>query len=213
MWTTILFDLDGTLTDSAPGITRAAARALAHFGIREEPENLLHFIGPPLNESLPEYYGFTPEQTAEAVAVFREYFNETGWLENAPYPGVEDLLRSLRAAGPHMLVATSKPEEQAVRILMHFGLARYFDYICGAPPGSEDGASKALVLRRALRCADCPSRAVMVGDRRYDVAGARANGLPCVGALYGYGSREELERAGADFIVESVGDLKQLLLS
>ena len=93
MWKTILFDLDGTLTDSAPGITNAVAHALAHFGIHEEPRNLLKFIGPPLNESLPEFYDFTPEQTAEAVRVFREYFVEKGWCENAPYPGIGKLLQ------------------------------------------------------------------------------------------------------------------------
>ena len=127
MWKTILFDLDGTLTDSAPGITNAVAHALAHFGIHEEPRNLLKFIGPPLNESLPEFYDFTPEQTAEAVRVFREYFVEKGWCENAPYPGIGKLLQDLRAAGLRLMVATSKPEVQAVRILNHFGLAEYFD--------------------------------------------------------------------------------------
>ncbi len=134
MWKTVLFDLDGTLTDSAPGITNSLARALAHFGIREEPGNLLKFIGPPLNQSLPEYYGFTPEQTAKAVAVFREHFVEKGWLENAPYPGVAALLRELKEAGLQLMVATSKPEVQAVRVLKHFGLAEYFEHICGAPP-------------------------------------------------------------------------------
>ena len=125
MWKTVLFDLDGTLTDSAPGITNSLTRALAHFGIREEPANLLKFIGPPLNESLPEYYGFTPEQTVKAVEVFRGYFVEKGWLENAPYPGVAELLRELKEAGLQLMVATSKPEVQALRVLKHFGLAEY----------------------------------------------------------------------------------------
>ena len=213
MWKTILFDLDGTLTDSAPGITNSVAHALAHFGIHEEPGNLLKFIGPPLNESLPEFYGFTPEQTTEAVVVFREYFVEKGWCENAPYPGIADLLRDLRAAGKQLMVATSKPEVQAVRILKHFGLAEYFDYICGAPPGNEDGARKSAVILRALEWAEDVSQAVMVGDRRHDVAGAAEAGLPCVGVLYGYGGREELEKAGAAFIAEDMAALKRLLLS
>lgn len=212
MWKTVLFDLDGTLTDSAPGITNSVSRALAHFGIEEKPENLLRFIGPPLNESLPEYYGFTPEQTVKAVEVFREYFVEKGWLENAPYPGIPELLGDLKAGGLQLMVATSKPEVQAVRILKHFGLAEYFDYICGAPAGNEDGARKASVIREALRRAEDPSSVVMVGDRRHDVEGAGENGLPCIGVLYGYGSREELSGAGASFIAEDLIALKKLLL-
>ena len=212
MWKTVLFDLDGTLTDSAPGITNAVSRALAHFGIEEKPEDLLRFIGPPLNESLPEYYGFTPEQTVKAVEVFREYFVEKGWLENAPYPGIPELLRDLKAGGLQLMVATSKPEVQAVRILKHFGLAEYFDAICGAPAGNEDGARKASVIREALRRAEDPSSVVMVGDRRHDVEGAGENGIPCIGVLYGYGSREELEGAGASFIAENLEALKNLLL-
>ena len=212
MWKTVLFDLDGTLTDSAPGITNSLARALAHFGIREEPKNLLKFIGPPLNESLPEYYGFTPEQTAKAVAVFREHFVEKGWLENAPYPGVAALLRELKEAGLQLMVATSKPEVQAVRVLKHFGLAEYFEHICGAPLGNEDGARKADVVHRALGYAEDASSVVMVGDRRHDVEGARENGIPCIGVLYGYGSREELAVAGASFLAEDAAALKKLLL-
>ncbi len=212
MWKTILFDLDGTLTDSAPGITNAVSRALAHFGIAEKPENLLKFIGPPLNESLPEYYGFTPEQTVKAVGVFREYFMEKGWLENAPYPGIGKLLQDLKAAGLQLMVATSKPEVQAVRILQHFGLAMYFDRICGAPLGNEDGARKASVVRAALSYVKDASSVVMVGDRWHDVTGAHENGLPCIGVLYGYGGREELQNADAEFLAEDLAALKHLLL-
>ena len=212
MWKTVLFDLDGTLTDSAPGITNSLARALAHFGIREEPATLLKFIGPPLNESLPEYYGFTPEQTVKAVEGFRGYFVEKGWLENAPYPGVAELLRELKEAGLQLMVATSKPEVQALRVLKHFGLAEYFEHICGAPLGNEDGARKADVVHRALGYAEDASSVVMVGDRRHDVEGARENGIPCIGVLYGYGSREELAVAGASFIAEDLVGLKKLLL-
>ncbi|MBD5155087.1 MAG: HAD family hydrolase [Oscillibacter sp.] len=213
MWKTILFDLDGTLTDSAPGITNSVSYALAHFGIHEEPENLLKFIGPPLNESLAEFYGFSPERTTEAITVFREYFVEKGWCENAPYPGVAELLRDLQAAGKQLMVATSKPEVQAVRILKHFGLAQYFDHICGAPPDNEEGAKKSSIIRRALEWAEDLSQTVMVGDRRHDVAGARETGLPCIGVLYGYGGREELEKAGAAFIAEDMDQLRELLLN
>ena len=213
MWKTILFDLDGTLTDSAPGITNSVAYALAYFGIHEEPKNLLKFVGPPLNESMAEFYGFSPEQTAEAITVFREYFVEKGWCENAPYPGVGELLRDLKNAGLRLMVATSKPEVQAVRILKHFGLAEYFEQICGAPQGNEDGARKSSVIRRALSyVSDDTASVVMVGDRRHDVEGAHEAGLPCVGVLFGYGGREELESAGAEFIAEDMAALKRLLL-
>ncbi len=211
MWNTILFDLDGTLTDSQVGITNSVAHALAHFGIHAESKDLLKFIGPPLSESLPEFYGFTPEQTKKAIEVFREYFIEKGWIENAPYPGIAGLLRDLKAAEGQLMVATSKPEVQAVRILKHFGLAEYFDHICGAPIGNEDGARKSSVIRRALEWAGDLSRTVMVGDRRHDVAGAHEAGLPCIGVLYGYGGREELEEAGAEFIAEDMDGLRKLL--
>ncbi|MDE7219317.1 MAG: HAD family hydrolase [Oscillospiraceae bacterium] len=212
MWRTVLFDLDGTLTDSAPGITNSVAHALAHFGIHAEPKELIKFIGPPLNESLPEFYGFSPEQTAEAVTVFREYFMEKGWLENAPYPGIGALLSELKAAGLRLMVATSKPEVQAVRVLEHFELADHFERICGAPAGNEDGARKSAVIRTALRYAEDLSNVVMVGDRRHDVEGAHEAGIPCIGVLYGYGGREELEQAGAAFIAEDMAALKEMLL-
>ena len=213
MWKTVLFDVDGTLTDSAPGITNSVAYALAHYGIHEDPKNLMQFVGPPLTDSLRDLYGFDLEKRTEAVAFFREYFNEKGWLENAPYPGIGDLLRDLKDAGLTLMVATSKPEVQAVRILKHFGLAQYFDQICGAPLGSEEGAKKSAVIRKALGFVDDPSQAVMVGDRRHDVAGATETGLPCIGVLYGYGGREELETAGAAYIAADMAELKKLLLT
>ena len=212
MWKTILFDLDGTLTDSAPGITNSIARALAYFGVQEKPENLLKCIGPPLNESLPAFFGFTPEQTAQAVEVFREYFVEKGWLENAPYLGIGKLLQDLKAAGLRLMVATSKPEVQAVRVLEHFGLAQYFERIFGAPAGNEDGARKAAVIRRALSYVKDHASVVMVGDRWHDVTGAHEVGVPCIGVLYGYGSRKEFEDAGAEFIAEDLAALRHLLL-
>lgn len=212
MWDTVLFDLDGTLTDSEEGIVNSIAYALSYFGVRKERAELKKFIGPLLVESLPEYCGFNREQTEEATVRFREYFEERGWLENAPYPGVEDMLRDLRGAGLGLMVATSKPEAQAVRILEHFGLAAYFTHICGAPQSTGDGARKSSVIRRALSYAG-PGTAVMVGDRRHDVAGAHETGLECIGVLYGYGGREELEQAGAEYIAEDFNALRRLLLS
>ena len=210
-----MFDLDGTLTDPKEGITKAVAIALNRFGIREEPGNLTHFIGPPLDESFPEFYGFDREQVAVATETFREYYVRQGWLENVPYPGMAELLQDLQAAGKRLLVATSKPEVTAVRVLEHFGMAQYFDRICGAPLDNQEGARKANVIRSALDWAGPgwdAGNTVMVGDRRHDVAGAHEVGLPCVGVLYGYGNRAEHEKAGAEFIVEDIPALRQLLL-
>ena len=214
-WNTILFDLDGTLTDPAEGITKAVEAALNHYGITVADRAALHkFIGPPLDESFPEFYGFDAARTAEATEVFRAYFDRQGWRENIPYPGVEDMLRDLRAAGKRLLVATSKPEVFALRIMEHFGLARYFDHICGAPMGNQEGAKKAAVIRDALRRAGVEdlSTAVMVGDRRHDIDGARQAGLEAVGVLWGYGDLQELEASHPVHIVESFDGLKRVLI-
>ena len=214
-WNTILFDLDGTLTDPAEGITKAVEAALNHYGITVADRAALHkFIGPPLDESFPEFYGFDAARTAEATEVFRAYFDRQGWRENIPYPGVEDMLRDLRAAGKRLLVATSKPEVFALRIMEHFGLAQYFDHICGAPMDNQEGAKKAAVIRGALRRAGVEdlSTAVMVGDRRHDIDGARQAGLEAVGVLWGYGDLQELEASHPVHIVESFDELKRVLI-
>lgn len=214
-WNTILFDLDGTLTDPAEGITKAVEAALNHYGITVADRAALHkFIGPPLDESFPEFYGFDAARTAEATEVFRAYFDRQGWRENIPYPGVEDMLRDLRAAGKRLLVATSKPEVFALRIMEHFGLARYFDHICGAPMDNQEGAKKAAVIRDALRRAGVEdlSTAVMVGDRRHDIDGARQAGLEAVGVLWGYGGLQELEASHPVHIVENFDGLKRVLI-
>ena len=214
-WNTILFDLDGTLTDPAEGITKAVEAALNHYSIAVEDRSTLHkFIGPPLDESFPEFYGFDAARTAEATEVFRAYFDRQGWRENIPYPGVEDMLRDLRAAGKRLLVATSKPEVFALRIMEHFGLARYFDHICGAPMDNQEGAKKAAVIRGALRRAGVEdlSTAVMVGDRRHDIDGARQAGLEAVGVLWGYGDLQELEASHPVDIFESFAGRKRVLV-
>ena len=214
-WNTILFDLDGTLTDPAEGITKAVEAALNHYGITVADRAALHkFIGPPLDESFPEFYGFDAARTAEATEVFRAYFDRQGWRENIPYPGVEDMLRDLRAAGKRLLVATSKPEVFALRIMEHFGLAQYFDHICGAPMDNQEGAKKAAVIRDSLRRAGVEdlSTAVMVGDRRHDIDGARQAGLEAVGVLWGYGDLQELEASHPVHIVESFDGLKKVLI-
>ena len=214
-WETILFDLDGTLTDPAEGITKAVEVALNHYGITVEDRSTLNkFIGPPLDESFPEFYGFNDEQVREATRVFREYFGRQGWAENIPYPGIDKLLRDLKAAGKKLIIATSKPEEFAVRIMNHFGLAQYMDVIAGASTDNQEGAKKANVIRKALQRAGVEdlSSVVMVGDRRHDVAGGHEVGMKVIGVLYGYGDRAEHEAAGADYIVEDIPSLEKLLL-
>ncbi len=214
-YNTILFDLDGTLTDPKEGITKSVAYALQHFGIQvEDLDSLTRYIGPPLAVSFPEYHGISEADTPTAVAKYRERFSDVGWAENLVYDGIEQLLIALKQAGKKLLVATSKPEVFAVRILEHFGLAGHFDLICGAPMHAPKGHGKADVIRDALERAGVNelSDAIMVGDRLHDVEGAHKIGLPCIGVLYGYGDREEMEQCHADYIAENVSALCAMLL-
>lgn len=209
----ILFDLDGTLTDSAEGIVNSVLYALEKRGIREQNrEKLLKFVGPPLEESFIKYYGMTRAEVAEMVPVYREYFNARGWQENRVYPGIPEMLAELRQEGKHLIVATSKPEPSSCRILEHFSLDSYFERICGS---TLDGkiTTKGQVIHSVLEQTGIEhlKEMVMVGDREHDVLGARENGIPCVGVLYGYGSRSELETAGARAICPDVASLPRIL--
>ena len=188
-WDTVLFDLDGTVTDSQEGIVNSVSYALKRLG-REvpSPDMLTTFVGPPLHESFPALCGMNEEETERAIREFRIYFERYGWAENAPYSGMAELLASLCAAGLRLVIATSKPEEFARRVLRHFELAQYFDDICGSRLEDKSSADKASVVRTALMRADVTGHAVMVGDRRHDIYGAHANGLEAIGVLYGYGS-------------------------
>lgn len=210
----ILFDLDGTLTDPMVGITRSVQHALRSYGIEEEDlKKLCPFIGPPLKDSFMKYYGFPEAQAEEAIEKYREYFRVTGIFENKVYDGIEDMLRELKARDSILLVATSKPEEFAMQILEHFHLSQYFDYVCGASM-DEKRVKKGEVIGYALKRAGIGQvdEAVMVGDREHDVIGAHENGMDCVGVLFGYGSREELEEAGAGETAGTVEELQEILL-
>lgn len=212
-WDILLFDLDGTLTDSGPGIMHAAKTALQSFGIDGLSEReLRYFVGPPLWESFGKY--LPEEQISAAIDRFREYYRVTGWLENEPYPGVRECLHALKAAGKRMYVATSKLESMARQVLTHFDLMQYFDGVCGGIADDPEAGKKVNVVRRALREAECTeySRAILSGDREYDIYGGHAAGIQTVGVLYGYGSREELESAGADALAETPEALLGLLL-
>jgi len=215
MWDVILFDLDGTVTDPKEGITKCAAFALSHFGIQvEDPDTLTFFIGPPLLDTFMEYYDMTEAQALEAIEFYRQRFADVGWVENVPYPHIADHLAQLKAAGKTLMIATSKPEDFAVKILEHFGLARYFDFICGVSK-DKPRQTKADVIRMALEKGNVTdlSRAVMVGDRKHDVLGAHEVGLKAIGVLYGYGDRKEHEDNRADYMIENLAQLTKLLLS
>lgn len=207
----VLFDLDGTLTESEPGILNCVQYAVEKMGFALPPrEELKKFIGPPLLSSFEDVCGMTGAQAEEALALFRERFNPIGWKENSVYPGIAPLLRTLKARGARVGLATSKPVDFARRIADYFGLSPYLDVIAAAPMKETHHASKKELIAQAL-----PKkyrRACMVGDRLFDVEGAHDNGIDAIGVTYGYGSREELEKAGADVIVETVEELTGCLL-
>ena len=211
----ILLDLDGTITNPAEGITKCFEYALNHFGIKVESRaELEQFIGPPLRKSFMDGFGFDEEKAELAVAKYRERFIPPGMFENVVYEGMEHALKTLKDAGKVLIVATSKPEHMAKKILVHFGLDVYFDDICG----SNDDASrneKDEVIRYALEKQGITdlSDVLMVGDRKFDVIGAAKCGLKCMGVLYGFGDREELEAAGAAYIAETVEDMARIIVS
>lgn len=211
----IFFDLDGTLTDSAEGITNSVAHVLDHYGISVEDKSSLNvFVGPPLVESFMKYYDFDHEKAKKSVGIYREYFEDKGMFENAVYPGIPELLAGLKKDGYQLCVATSKPEQYSVKILEHFGLAEYFEMIGGADM-NETRVHKGDVIRYVMesRGLTNPDEIVMVGDRENDMNGARQNHMEAVGILYGYGSHEELENAGAGHIAATVEELGKVLRS
>lgn len=213
MYNTILFDLDGTLTDSGRGITNSVAYALTEFGIKfQSKEELRCFIGPPLIKMFMQVYGTSEEEARALVEKYREYYTVNGIFENDLYEGIEELLSALFADGKKLILATSKPEHFAIKILEHFKIAKYFSHICGATM-DEKRTEKDAVVGYALQCAGISdvSDVVMIGDREYDILGAKVFRMDSIGVLYGYGSREELESAGATYIVETVKDILEIV--
>ena len=206
----ILFDLDGTLTDSGEGIINCAALALNHFGLTvPDRETMRVFVGPPLDETFIKF-GVPADKTGEAIAVYRSRYTTVGKFENIPYPGVEKMLQALKANGHRLYVATSKPERMSVEILEHFDLANYFDLICGA---TLDGtrSKKADIITYLLTKAGGADHAIMVGDTSYDVIGAKAHGMPAIGVSWGYGKVADMESAGAIAIAHTMDELLLLL--
>lgn len=212
-YTTILFDLDGTLTDPKLGITRAVQYALRHFGIHVDNLDLLEpFIGPPLADSFQEFYGFSKEKADEAIEVFREYFRDKGIFENEVYPGIPEMLQELQESGHILIIATSKPTEFAKRILTYFNLDQYFNFIAGSTFDQSRSAKAEVIAYIREEHGFNPAATVMVGDRKHDLIGARLEGLPAIGVSYGYGSIEELERESPLAIAHSPLELASLLM-
>lgn len=213
MFDTVLFDLDGTVSDPYEGITKAIAYALERFGISvTDRRTLVDFIGPPLYDSFTARYGFTFEQAEQAVDYYREYYADKGVYENVVYPGIAELIKELKRRGKCVALATSKPEKFARQIIDRYELTEYFDYIAGATLDTTR-IKKADVIAYALENLGSPdtSRAIMVGDRKHDIIGGKAVGIKTLGVLYGFGSREELTEAKADYIVATPAEILDIV--
>lgn len=208
-----LMDLDGTITDPKVGITKAVAYALKQYGINiENLDSLLKFIGPPLTESFQQYYGFSETNSKEAVLKYREYYVPYGIYENQLYDGMEHMLKSVVEHGGKIILATSKPQIFAEKILRHFHIDEYFELVAGSNMDLSR-YKKGEVIEYALRELSINSEdAIMIGDREHDIIGARENKLSSIGVTYGYGTRQELIDEEADFIAQNVSELEELML-
>ena len=225
-YTYLLFDLDGTISESAPGIIKAVRYGLAAVGVDEnDADNLNSFIGPPLNVQMKKLYHMSEEDIKIAVTKFRELYESGGIFDCNPYEGMGALLKDCQTAGYVVAVASSKPEPFVKRIIEKFGFTDSFTVICGSDIGDELNKrasvnQKARIIQKALSeleekgydRQELAKKTVMIGDTAYDVDGANETHLPCIGVTYGYGSREELEREGAAYIVDTVQELRDLLL-
>lgn len=207
---TILFDLDGTLTDSGEGIMNCATLALNHFNLPvPDRQSMRVIVGPPLRDSLINF-GVKEDQVTEALEIFRQRYTTVGKYENHPYDGIRELLQKLKAQGHRLYVATSKPEEMALDIMAKFELSQYFEMICGATL-DESRDTKDAVIAYLLDLNRDVKEAIMVGDTKYDVLGAKVHGIPTIGVSWGYGSVSEMEQAGAVAIAHSPEELFELL--
>ena len=209
MYDYLLFDLDGTVIDSGLGVTNSVMYALKKWGIEVEDRKKLYvFLGPPLVDSFSEHFGFSHEDSLKCVEYYREYYNEKGIFENIVYDGIVEVLVKAREMGKKTILATSKPEEYAKQILNHLGISKNFDFIAGATM-DESRNEKAGVIRYALESLKINdmSKIVMIGDRKYDVIGAKEHGIETIGVLFGFGSEEELLLAGAKYIAPTPADI------
>lgn len=214
IYNTILFDLDGTLTDPKLGITKSIQYSLKHFGIFENNlDDLTRFIGPPLKDSFKEYYNFSDTDANSAVEKYREYFSDKGIFENRLYEGIVQLLNKLCSEEKNLIIATSKPTVFAERILKHFNINQYFKFVAGS---NLDGtqSKKGEVISYALKQSkyEVNDKTVMVGDRKYDIIGAREAKIDSIGVLYGYGSFKELKDENPNYIVKDINELSKMLI-
>ncbi len=210
----VLFDLDGTLCETGEGIRNSIRHALGEMNRPVPPEEVLRrFIGPPLWDSFRDFCGMNQEESDEGVRRFRAYYNTIGWLQTRLFDGMADLLADLQKSGVRVATATSKPEAAAQRILEHVGVAPYFQAVVGSLPDGARSLKKELIPYAMERCSAKPGdRVVMVGDTHFDVQGANEMGIPFIGVLYGYGTREEMEAQGAQVFAQSVEQLRGYLL-
>lgn len=213
MYRSVLFDLDGTLTDSGPGITKGVQYALRKFNIDvEDITTLRTFVGPPLTDSFMQYYHLTIEQANTALGYYREYYSEIGIFENELYIGVNELLRELQHAGISLYIATSKPTVYAKKVCDYFDISKYFIYIQGSEI-NESLSNKTAIIKLVMeKYALEKEFTVMVGDREHDVIGARNNSIYCIGVGYGYGSKEKLISSEVSMYVKNIDGLKEVLL-
>ena len=206
----IFFDLDGTLTDSGEGIINCAAFTLEHFGLPiPSREEMRVFVGPPLDQTF-QKFGVPADKVDEAIRVYRSRYAPIGLFENAPYPGILELLQTLHGHGHRLFVATSKPEDMALKVLEMFQLAPYFEQICGATLDRKR-IKKSDVIAYLLQQTGQLDNTVMVGDTAFDVIGAAAHGIPTIGVAWGYGKVQDMVDAGAVAIAETTEELLQLL--
>ena len=213
MYTNIFFDFDGTLYDTVEGITKCVRYALQKRGMDAELSALRCFAGPPLDEMFMEQFGFSRPEAEQAVRDFRERYVPIGLYESRAFPGMRDFLLTLRGAGKRLAVTTSKPQVLAEELLRRGELYELFDCICGAADQGE-GNAKWQVLRRAMERLRAPEEeSLLIGDTKYDVAGAKRCGVKCIGVGYGYAARGELENAGADAVAPDLAALREMLLS
>ena len=213
MYDIVLFDLDGTLTDPGEGITNSVAYALNKLNIKvKDKTELYNFIGPPLIDSFMKYYDMSYKDGLKAVDYYREYFGVTGIFENQVFDGIHELLADIKKSGRTISLATSKPEVYAKKILEHFDLTQYFDFVGGATM-DETRSKKVDVIAYTIKQLSVTdkSKVVMIGDRHHDIEGANQNGIDSIGVLFGYGDREELETAGATYIAETINDILKFL--
>jgi len=205
----VIFDNDGTVLDSAPGILGSANAAFEELGYPIlTMEAFMPYLGPPLQNSFTEFAGMSREEAEQAIAIYRQAYNVGSCFILEVYPGMEGLLRKLREAGMKTAIASSKPTVFLEKILSEIGLRGLFDAVCGVELNRLHGGKDDIIAEAARQCGVPVERCLMVGDRRFDVEGAHALGIPCVGVLYGYGPREELEAAGADFLVGGCGEIE-----